>query len=364
MKAFYSLFALMLSTSIVKANVLTVSNDGNRPAQYTSIVTAFNAAAAGDTIHLYGGPNSYGDLTITKAITIIGNGFNPRKENFYHSKLGSISLSGNVSNVTLDGLTFQQFIPNANSAVTYNNITLKNCYIHGEMKLLAFQQPPVCGLSIGNWLIQNCYIQIVNFGTSMGCSPISPITSGVLFKNCHITSIRNTHNAQFVNCQFGNNIDSGDLGDCRNCTFDNCIFLRFSFAQNSSTVNNVFHNCLTYQTQVPSANFDLNSWTNGGSGSATGCIINQNPLYVNSNLYRILEPTISVRIAWDPSMQAASPAINAGTDGTNIGISGGTTPFRISGEPNIPVVRKFQLINSVVPSNGTVTLKATATKAQ
>ena len=364
MKAFYSLFALTLFATIVKANVLTVSNDPNRPAQYTSIVTALNAAAAGDTIQLYGGPNSYGDLTITKAITIFGNGFNPRKENFYHSKLGTISLSGNVSNVTLDGLTFQQFHPNANSAVTYNNITLKNCYIYGEIRLVAFQAPPACGVTIGNWLIQNCYLRIVNFGTSLGCSPISPITSGVLFKNCHIIRVLNTHDVQFVNCQFGNNIDGGELTDSRNCTFDNSIFLRFSFTQNSFTVNNVFHNCLTYQTMVPSANFDLNSWTNNGSGSATGCIINQNPVYNNTNLYRMIEPGIAERIIWDPSMQAASPAINAGTDGTNIGISGGTTSFRISGEPNIPIIRKFQLINSVVPSNGTVTLKATATKAQ
>jgi hypothetical protein len=347
-----------------RATVLTVSNDPNRPAQYTSVTTAYNAAAAGDTLYIYGSPNNYGALNINKSITLIGNGFNPRKEVFYHSYFGNITMNNNASSVTIDGITFPRFIPDANTAFTYNNITLKNCYIYQDIKLLAFQSPPACGSSISNWLIQNCYINTLNFGISTGCNPVSPVTTGILIKNCHVMTLYSMNGAQFVNCQFGNDIESGYFASMRNNVFDNCIFERYEFSQNSDNVNNIFHNCLTYLTAQPSINFDLNSWTNGASGSATGCIINQNPLFVYGNPNRNLQCGVAERINWNPSLQPGSPAINAGTDGTNIGINGGTTAFMSSGEPNISVIRKFQLINTVVPSNGTVTLKATATKAQ
>jgi len=358
---------LFLSAAIVSlnasANVITVSNDINKPAQFNSITTAFAAASAGDTLYVYGSPTNYGDLTINKSITIIGNGFNPRKEVFYHSNLNDIYLSSNVSNVILDGLTCRRFLAIATSAFSYTNITLKNCYIYQDLAHFNPPSPPACGLAFTNWLIQNCYIRALAIGNSI-CTPVSPVVNGFLVKNSHISFIKEDRNIQFVNCVLGNDVDNPAFVNMHSNIFDNCIFERFDFLQTNQNTNNVFHNCLTFQTQQPSANFDLNSWSGGATGSSTGCIINQNPLWVNGNPIRDLQPGISSRVNWDPALQPGSPAINAGTDGTNIGINGGTTPFVISGEPNLPVIRKFQLVNTVVPSTGTVTLKATTTKAQ
>ncbi|HMU45325.1 MAG TPA: hypothetical protein PKC72_03105 [Chitinophagaceae bacterium] len=368
MKTSYQLIVSVLFCVVCSknsfANVLTVSNDPNRPAQYNDISTAFAAAVAGDTLYVYGSPNIYGDLTINKPITVIGNGFNPRKEIFYHSNLNDIYLSSNVSNVTMDGITCRRFLAISTSAFTYTNITLKNCYIYQDIAHYNPPSPPACGLTFNNWLIQNCFIRSLSLGLNSSCSPAGPIVTGFLVKNCHITTVASNRNLQFVNCQLGNDVDGQNFVNNHSNTFDNCIFERYHFLQTNQNTNNVFHNCLTYQTQSPSANFDLNSWSGGASGSATGCIINQNPLWVNGNPIRSLQPVISTPVNWDPALQPGSPAINAGSDGTNIGINGGTTPFVKSGEPNIPVIRKFQLVNAVVPTNGTVTLKATATKAQ
>jgi hypothetical protein len=138
-----------------------------------------------------------------------------------------------------------------------------------------------------------------------------------------------------------------------------------SFTQWSFNANNQFNNCLTFDTQSPSQTFDLNNWTGGGSGTANNCIINQNPLWVttpSSTFFNISTP--SIPNVWNPGIQAGSPAINAGSDGTDIGLTGGLVPYNYLAEPKIPVIRRYQLVNAVVPPNGTVTVIVTATKAQ
>ena len=51
------------------ATVHTISNDPNNPAQYTDIQAAHDAAIEGDTLYVYGSPNSYeGTYTIKKRI--------------------------------------------------------------------------------------------------------------------------------------------------------------------------------------------------------------------------------------------------------------------------------------------------------
>jgi hypothetical protein len=66
------------------------------------------------------------------------------------------------------------------------------------------------------------------------------------------------------------------------------------------------------------------------------------------------------------SLLAGSPAINSGNDGTNIGITGGSSNINtVTGEVfNMPVIRKMNIQNTNVPQSGNVNVKVRSTKAR
>lgn len=363
-QSLFFIYVILFSFS-TNATVYTVSNDPAKPAQYTSPGTALGAASPGDTLYIYGSPNSYGDFYINKDITIIGAGFNTRKDAFYKTVFRFIFLYGpNRDGVVVDGVMCQVFYINSALAV-FNNITLRNMIVFDELRGDG-SGVVACGTIFSNWLIENSYIQSYSEPVNVACNPLTPITNGFLIKNSILVSLSRSYNTTFVNCHFGaEGGGSTSFSNQMSNTYNNCIFYKVYFTQHSFNVNNQFNNCLTYLTQEPSATFDLNSWSGGASGTANNCIINQNPLWftvLNSTMYSNNSPAI--RNGWNPAIQVGSPAINAGTDGTDIGLTGNPVPYNVSAEPKIPVIRKYQLVNAVVPPSGTVTVNATATKAQ
>lgn len=369
MRKLFLLCALALASRVnLSATVYTVSNDPTKPAQYTSATTALGVAAAGDTLYIYGSPNSYGDLVINKSITIIGAGFNTRKDIFYKTAFRFLDIPvGTLSNVTVDGVVGDNFrlLP---GLINFSNFTIRNSIFYLGI-VGASGGSAACGSTLTNWLIENCYVGEMSLAGTTACNPVSPVTNGMLVKNCVIATVgggTHNNNITFTNCQFGVDVGGGN-GFQRNvnCTYNNCIFFKYTFTQWSANVNNQFNNCLTFLTVSPSQNFDLNSWTGGGSGTANNCIINQNPLWVTTpTLPMFVITPYSSRNVWNPIIQGGSPAANAGSDGTDIGLTGGLIPYNYLAEPKIPVIRRFQLVNPVVPPNGTVSANVTATKAQ
>ncbi len=364
MKKIFMLYLSGYMLAPLYATVLTVSNDPNKPAQYSSPTAAMSAAAAGDTLYIYGSPNSYGSFDINKNVTIIGAGFNTRKDNFNKTVFNYIDMYGPRNGVTLDGIYMVNSLRIQEAGGSYSNITLRNMLIYGGISGL-YGSPMACGTTFTNWLFENSYITSIYFANT-GCNPISPVTSGFLVKNSIIMNMYGAvYNVTFLNCQLGVTDSYQNFGNKYSCTFNNCILTGFTYMQNSTNQNNQFNNCLTYLTQSPDPNFNLNNWTGGASGSANSCIINQNPLWVTQPSYwQFSNSTPAVRNGWNPALQAGSPAINMGSDSTDIGLTGNPVPYNPGSEPKIPVIRRYQLVNAVVPPSGTVTINATATKAQ
>lgn len=369
MKKYFTVIVLCFFVSHLLATVRTVSNDPAKPAQYTNAQVAHDAANPGDTLYIYGSSNNYGVITISKSIIIIGAGFNTRKEDFNKTIFTSLDFSsGTLSNVTIDGVLSQSMRLQSGSIFNYSGITLRNLIIYGGIGDFV-GSGATCGSVFSNWLIENCYVGAMNLLGSLGCNPIAPITTGFLVRNCVITSLGSSihnYNITFTNCQFGADLGaSNNFARNWNCTFNNCIFFKFNFVQWSANANNQFNNCLTFDTQSPSQTFDLNNWTGGGSGTANNCIINQNPLWVTTpSLPMFVITPHSAPNVWNPAIQGGSPVLNAGSDGTDIGLTGGLVPYNYLAEPKIPVIRRYQLVNPVVPPNGTVSANVTATKAQ
>jgi len=110
------------------ATIRTVNNNPNSPGQYTKITDAITAAADGDTIMIAGSNTDYGDITISKRLTLIGTGYSPRKEVALVSKFGSITFSpGTSNNSVLYGLFIRGNVNGSGSAL--NGITIRRCAI-------------------------------------------------------------------------------------------------------------------------------------------------------------------------------------------------------------------------------------------
>ena len=65
----------VLLVNNIQAAIWRVNNNPGINANFTSFTAAQNVASNGDTLYFEGSPVSYGDITITKPLVIIGPGY-------------------------------------------------------------------------------------------------------------------------------------------------------------------------------------------------------------------------------------------------------------------------------------------------
>ena len=122
----------------------------------------------------------------------------------------------------------------------------------------------------------------------------------------------------------------------------------YGASADSNTANCTFLNNLSYE---PGGAF----LTLGGSN-----IDNTNPLFVNFTSNQSY-----FSYAYDFHLQPNSPARLAGNDGTDLGIYGGNNPISVLGEPlGVPVIRKMNVSNFNVSTNGNVNVNVTSTTSR
>ena len=80
----------------------------------------------------------------------------------------------------------------------------------------------------------------------------------------------------------------------------------------------------------------------GTNITSEGNLDNTAPTFENLPL-----STINYTYDLNPDLAAASNGENAATDGTDLGVFGGTSPFKLTGSV-LPVVRKFILPSNIV----------------
>jgi hypothetical protein len=351
---FYSLlFVVFFSAFSTKAATLVVNNSDPSPGQYTTVSDAMTAAASGDTILIQGTGANYGNVTVTKPITLRGRGWNPaNRPPIPGTTLGFITLDAGVHDVTIEGLIF--FNLDASAGGQYN-LRVQFCAV-----LIALNFSSNCH----DWLIRNNYF----FGYGGGASIASTATSGssnVLIQyNVFSTSIESFTTTTNVSVEHNLFIAAASSGirafnNINGVFFANNIFYN-SLAIPSGTVNNcTFANNLTYldggTNPLPTTGVDGNTVTYSGAD-----IRNTNPLFVVKT---------SASAGFDPDtdnyrLQTASAGKSAGTDGKDVGIYTNTVTFSMTGEPDIPAVRIVEFTNSTVTAGGTLIMKVTASKAR
>lgn len=379
-KQLYTL-TLMLAAAIgAQATIITVSNNGNSPGQYTDLQDAIDAASPNDTLYVHGSPTSYGDITIDKPLTLIGNGWKPDKQFLWPTEIDNILLTDYdhpTDSTIASGTVLMGFL--VDDEITVNGTDYPDAW---DVEGVAIIRCYVNGVSIGtsdgptdarNWLLQHSVIGQIT-GTSGSISnPVDQrqaVGTDFIVNNCiFFSTLSRLISSTFSNCLFTSNtggsvMSSGTYYFSLNNIINNCIFNNYQINSNGGGsmqyVDGVqLENCIF----TSSANLDLSNPVYGVNTSATNVLENTDPLFVldQDGLYDDGD---------DYHLQAGSPAINAGSDGTDIGITGGTNPwpsttgvpFQNSPLPSMPQIIEMNLVTPFVPSNGTIDVQLNARK--
>ncbi len=349
MKTSITLSILLLLSVAANATIRTVSNNPDRPAQFTQVDAAIAASTAGDTIYVHGSQFTYSDFTVTKKLVLIGAGYNSNNQFNQPTKVNNIYLNRdtglqNSSGSVLTGFLITSQIRNNGNPGT-DNITLFRNNINNTIYI---QNPGLSGIYGNNWIIYNNLISSINGGSGGSTSSSS---SNITIQNNIIGGSISGFSLSSVLIDHNVFHGSDNLSTVYYATITNNIFIRttgtiYTTNVNFNTFNNNLSNLTTISTSTPTNSFL------GGSNSGAGNFVAVDPLFVNVTNLNTYATTFDYRL------QASSTIRNAGTDGTDLGIYGGTRPFPSGGAsgsgfdtsalPPIPQVTEVNILNATL----------------
>lgn len=306
----FTLFALvMLFMFNANATVWRVSNVSGAGAHFTSLQAAINdpSVVNGDVIYLEPSAVSYGNITLNKSLTIIGNGFflgeNPETQaNPNMSRIGSFTFSTGSDGAVVVGCYFSSMV-----SIHASNVRLERNY---------FYYPSSGALNIGS--NQSNIFIVGNYINSFeGFNTLSALINNLyvynnLFK-CSSTAINTGWNTSAV--VENNVIESGNVL-INNTVFNNNIMVSGTFTHTDSN----FSNNIGHSTQFGTANGNQQN-------------VNMNTVFVGTG---------STDGKWQ--LKAGSPAIATGVGGIDCGMFGGPYPYKLSGLPQVPSIFKYEQV--------------------
>jgi len=353
MKKIITFFSLLIGITIVTyGTVRTVSNNPDIPAQYTSLQAAIDASSAegGDTILVAGSPTTYGDIAVNKQLVIFGAGYNnPYGYNTivtdirFQTQTPDIGASGS----RISGLystAYVYFQGNYTGGGKMENVVIERCRLHH----IDFSNSNV---TYTNDTIRNCLIQdgTVHFYHGAYNNVIfhnNIFDSQVLYQysGMDLTSVYMKNNVMLDESSYFFNSGSYQI---KNLVVQNNIFYD---AEPQGCYGCTFENNITY--------LNTNDDPIGDDNTGSGNLIGTDPKF---NDYPSLGGGFDYQ--YDFTLQdPGSPGLNAGTDGSDIGMTGGLMPYVPGANPGIPQVTEISFPEnaSSVKVGGTlnVTFKA------
>lgn len=309
------LLALFLVSQITFAqNILRVNNTTGVKGVgvYDSFDAAQKAAVNGDIIYLDPSSTSYGSITITKKLTVIGNGFhlaNNTNASFDRRTaiLTGVTFNSGSQNTNLIGLHITGTI-----SVNVENISVKRCrldyptYVYADRFSLI--QSLVTTSSVSGSYSKKSSNCIFSNNIFLNSSTVTYFSGASIVNN--VFELGGYTFYDLEGCIFSNNIiDTG--------TYTTGIFYKTAIG------NTISNNICTSPAGLPS-----------GSGNVNDVNI--------STIFKISNPWDDINTL-EANLQLAdnSPAKTAGAGKTPIGIYAGVNPYIPSGLPNIPTVTTF-----------------------
>lgn len=322
MKTFTTLFIFFCIVSLSAfATIRTVSNDPQNPAQFNTIQAAVNAAVVGDTIYVNASSTTYSEnVSVTKRLVLIGGGYKSPLQLNYKTTVSRISMpffgSNNPSGTVICGFEVSNIDSFSAGSSPISNVQIFRNLI-GNINVYG-----------SNWLIYN---NIISGTLSMSASPIiNAIVQNNIFSGGFISgsSSIGAGNVLIDHNVFLNGWGQA-LNNVYNTTITNNIFMQGSasaYIIDGGTKFNNFNNNLCLLTNSVSNISPFNSFAIGPNTEA-GNFVGVNPLFVSVTNFSLYDDKANYRL------QSASPVKNASTDGTDLGIYGGSYPFPSGGAP-------------------------------
>ncbi len=320
----FLILAICFSFSASYAQNLIALQHNGATTLFTTIPAAVTAAVGGDTVYLPGG--SFPGFSIDKKLAIIGVGHNPDST----AATGMTLISGEIHMTTAncDGSIFTGIRVSAiqNLGGDNDNVQVSRCFVSGAGIL-----PANGPAGSENWTISECFV-----------TQIQTIISNSLVSNNLITMpIQSASNCQIENNIFlysggGNNPVSGNF-----CTVKNNVFYIIG---TGGVDNSLFNNNIWSNGNIPNGVFG-----NGNIGTGNINDPNFNGLFTNFS-YTTYAGNIGNLYQFD--FHLVNPTYNTGgTDGTPIGIYGGTFPWKDGSLPFNPRIL-FKNIGNSTDLNG------------
>ncbi|MDR0757210.1 MAG: hypothetical protein LBF85_05115 [Tannerella sp.] len=292
-KAFIFIVALFVAAVAVHAQQISVVTPGGATTLYTSLDDAISGAEAGSTVYLSGGGFQVRDETkITKQLTLVGIGHRTDNENADGNTTlnGNLFFEGGSDNSALMGLYLSGNVNIGTSETAVNTILVRYCNVNSIL---------VKNSGCQGVLINQNYIRSSSDGGN----------SAITFSNNIIHSIRSV---------IGGVIDHN--------------LIRYAYNYRDYYMPDPYHN-ITGSTVTNNICREGNSPSNRDSGNSGNQVSNNIYAEADGN-----DPYATVPENWDEVFvgpdKGVNPASNfalkgtvgknGGSDGTDIGIYGGS----------------------------------------
>lgn len=340
MKKIPLLLVLLLSAFKLFANKYTLDNSPGSPADFTNATDAMSGVADGDTIYVQPSSTSYGIINLNKRIVLLGAGHNPEFTS-YRSEFSDIRFYTGSGESIIKGL----YVSNLIVIMAFQNVpnvVLSHNFLTGQ-NVMAYES----WATAPTWIIESNVIYSTSNWISIGA-----ITDGSIFRNnlfCTVTA------SLFYGLPAGTILDHNTFVFSTGSQVENLIngisinITNNLFYINAPSTGNL-HGACTSCFWENNMTYSLNNTINDLPGSNYN---NIDPLFVN-----VPDNSPLFLYSNDYHLTALSPALNAASDGTDIGLTGGIAPFNMFGfDPSLPRLKEVNLLQNAAPVNGTITLR-------
>jgi len=347
MKQITLFFTIIMACSITHAAIITVDNKTPSVGQYKTLQEAHDAANDGDTLYVYPSEAVYPAISITKKLKLIGTGFTRPGESLSTTSIsgtiifeegselsvlegfsGSFNVTFLESNITIQKNTINFLTVNANDIIIKKNrikritvnenhkgtVFLQNyLYDNSENYLITIQDKNE--VFIANNILWNMYNKYNSPNSGYSQYYGKGINADLL--NITLTLVNNIITTPLSNYNYGQALNISNA----NIYVANNIILSGSIHKTSDN----FYNNMSNSTQLPSGNGNLTN-------------IDMTKVFIG--------PTKDFHLLED------SPAKGAGTDGVDMGIYGGGTPYVDDRKPSLPSIIKLKTNHAASQANG------------
>ncbi len=334
----FSILGLVLIFNVMQAKAQTATLEHNGVttvfnSSINSFVDAYAAAANGDKLYLSAGFFNV-PTGVAKKLRIIGSGHFPDSASVARRTTftGALNILKGADSLHVEGVFINGTI-NFQGDANISAVKLFRC----RTSTMLF---PYTGTKKSNLVFEECF---VDGGIDFGNTAVNPIILRSVIKG-YLYSINdrayiegNVFLATGTNSSITNVFNS-----VTSSIVKNNIFTTSSYLMYSNCVGNYFYN------NIFVANHDLTS-NNYGIGNYVVTRANIFVNEANSSFY-------------DNDYHLKTPTAYLGTDGTQVGLYGSTTPFKDKGVSSIPQV-SIKSIGSQTDINGNLPVSITV-KAQ